>query len=156
MLNPMIAGGSSWAETDVFDIEAKAEDPATATSQQMLVRLQALLADRFKLKFHKESKEVSGYELLVAANGPKLKEADPAGPQSFSAAPLVKGQRMPVLTIASFLGLRLGRPAVRPAGDQAGPSLMTALQEQLGLRLHPQRIHVDVVVIDSVEKPSVN
>jgi hypothetical protein len=42
----MIVGGPAWAETDVFDIEAKAEDPATATSQQMLAMLQSLLTER--------------------------------------------------------------------------------------------------------------
>jgi uncharacterized protein (TIGR03435 family) len=184
VLNQMIVGGPAWAETDVFDIEAKAEDPATVTNQQMLVMLQSLLTERFKLKFHKETKEVSGYALLVAAGGSKLKEADPAEPQSFIAAPVVKGQKIPVLTLANVLAQRLGRPVFdqtsltglydftlkwtpdeielgpnglpRPAGDPSGPSLMTAIQEQLGLRLQSQKVPTEVVVIDSVERPTAN
>jgi len=186
VLNQMIASGPSWAETDSFDIEAKAEDAAATTSQQMLEMLQSLLTERFRLKFHKETRDLSGYVLLVAPNGSKLKEAAPDEQQSFSAAPAVRGQRVPVTTIGNFLSQRFGRvvinktaltglydftltwtpdetelgpnglPMSRPSADQSGPSLITALREQLGLRLETQKVPTEVLVIDSVQRPSEN
>src|SRR5215469_14036786 len=62
---------------DRFDLEAKAEDPQTATEADLQVMLQRLLADRFKLKFHRETQQVDGMELVVAKNGPKVRQAGP-------------------------------------------------------------------------------
>src|SRR5450755_783521 len=65
-----ITGGPAWLGTDRFDIEAKAEgDP---TKAQMMAMLQALLADRFQLKVHRESKEGNVYALVVGKSGHKL------------------------------------------------------------------------------------
>ena len=81
-----ISGGPNWLSTDHFDINAKM-DSATADALHKLTEdeakperqhmLQVLLADRFKLTFHRETKELSIYELVVAKNGPKLQEAKP-------------------------------------------------------------------------------
>ena len=71
----MISGGPDWVWGDNrYNVEAKAEDPK-ATEEQLLQMLQALLIERFNLKFHRETKEVQGYALVVAKNGPKLKDA---------------------------------------------------------------------------------
>jgi uncharacterized protein (TIGR03435 family) len=184
-LNQVIVGGPLWAETTAFDIEAKAENPSTTTSAQMLLMLQTLLADRFNLRFHRQNRDVPGFALLVSNNGPKLVEAKPEEPQTFTAAPTVKGQRMPTATIANFLSQRLGRIVVDKTGltgqydftltwtpdetelgpngqpvsrppDQTGPSLVTAVQEQLGLRLERTNVPMELFVIDSVEMPSAN
>ena len=56
-----------------FDVEAKAENPASATRQQLLTMLQNLLVERFQIKFHQVTKEEPGFALLVAKNGPKLR-----------------------------------------------------------------------------------
>src|SRR5215472_10757483 len=56
-----------------FDVEAKAENPASATRQQLLTMLQNLLVERFQIKFHRVTKEEPGFALLVAKNGPKLR-----------------------------------------------------------------------------------
>jgi uncharacterized protein (TIGR03435 family) len=65
--------GPSWMDSQRFDIIAKV--PAGATKEDARIMLQNLLADRFKLKLHKESKEAAIYELVVAKGGLKLKEA---------------------------------------------------------------------------------
>ena len=66
-----------------FDIEAKA-DSSSVTEKQLLAMLQNLLADRFRLHFHRESKEVSGYPLVVAKDGPKLKQPTGQGKASLN------------------------------------------------------------------------
>ncbi len=78
-LDQLLNGGPSWIGTDAFDIEAKAEDPEHTTQDQLRVMLQNLLAERFKLKFHREKKELQGFELTVAKGGLKMKEADGSG-----------------------------------------------------------------------------
>jgi uncharacterized protein (TIGR03435 family) len=79
-----ISGGPDWvylktgpssASNIAFQIEAVAEDPSKTTTEELRQMLQTMLADRFKLKLHHEMREVPGYVLLLAKNGPKLKEA---------------------------------------------------------------------------------
>jgi uncharacterized protein (TIGR03435 family) len=73
----LLKGGPDWVAggDNRYDLEAKAEDPSTATEAELQVMLQRLLADRFKLKFHRETQEVDGFELVLAKNGPKIKQA---------------------------------------------------------------------------------
>jgi uncharacterized protein (TIGR03435 family) len=86
------------------------------TTAQMLAMLRTLLTERFKLKVHRERKQMLGLALPVSPNGSKLKEASGDGPPSFAAAPVVKGQRVPVATIVNFLAERLGRAVVDKTG----------------------------------------
>jgi uncharacterized protein (TIGR03435 family) len=65
--------GPAWMDSQRFDVIAKV--PAGATKEDARIMLQNLLADRFKLKLHKGSKEAAIYELVVAKGGLKLKEA---------------------------------------------------------------------------------
>lgn len=71
----MLKGGPEWVARgdDRFDVEAKAEDPSTVTETGLKQMFQALLAERFKLKFRRETHEVQGFALVVAKNGPKMK-----------------------------------------------------------------------------------
>ncbi len=73
---PLITGGPSWTPAAEFDLQAKAEDPATATVAQFRLMFQSLLSDRFKLTFHKEAKELPGYVLSITKSGAKLGPAD--------------------------------------------------------------------------------
>jgi uncharacterized protein (TIGR03435 family) len=68
-----ISGGPGWLDTERFDITAKV--PQGATKEQMKVMLQNLLADRFQLALHHETKEMAMYALVVGKNGPKMKES---------------------------------------------------------------------------------
>jgi uncharacterized protein (TIGR03435 family) len=134
-----ISGGPSWLPSERFDIEAKM-DAATADAleklspdQRMLAQqqmLQALLADRFQLTVHRETKELTTYTLVIAKGGPKLQEAKPgdtypsggalpdgthAGVGSMSGGVLdgkVTAQAVPVARLAQSLTQMLGRPVL--------------------------------------------
>lgn len=173
-----LKGGPDWARSgDIrFNIEAKAEDP-NATEAQLIGMLQDLLIERFNLQFHRESLDVSGFALVVARNGPKLDEStseETAIRFSPSFKP-IEGQ--PTVAIASkysmtMLAELLTQIQPRPVNDEtglkgeydfklswdeaAGPYLVTALQEQLGLRLESRKVPVSLFVIDSAQKPAEN
>jgi len=68
---PAIEGGPGWINSERYTIEAKAEGTVSAATMRGPM-LQALLRDRFRLRIHAETKEVSGYALVVAKGGPKL------------------------------------------------------------------------------------
>jgi uncharacterized protein (TIGR03435 family) len=203
-----LSGGPAWVDSARFDIEAKAHlDPAEPTEDQISQMLQKLLADRFQLKLHKETKDLPVYELLIAKNGPKLDPPrgkgcfDPhAGvppPTPGPGEPPVRpcggfngnpgqllGAKVPMWRFAMNLSRVLGRNVVNktglegpyditlrwspnetlgspaltepPPADNAGPSLFTAIQEQLGLQLKSARGPVEFLVIDHAEKPGAN
>jgi uncharacterized protein (TIGR03435 family) len=132
-----ITGAPDWLNSERYDIDAKM-DPALADEIQKLgsgksqplrqQMLQALLADRFKLKVSHESKELAVYFLVVAKNGPKLQETKPGyvGPNDFDGpdgnratdsvtitrSGTVMGQAASVATLASTLSRQLGRPVL--------------------------------------------
>src|SRR4051794_3903358 len=87
-----VSGGAGGIGSGRFDVEGKADDPKTGVDQLRLM-LQSLLEDRFKLKIHRETKEVPVYLLVVGKNGPKFKmnedqvSADVNGPAPAGAGP---------------------------------------------------------------------
>ncbi len=209
-----LTGGPGWIDSAHFDIEAKADgDPSPA---QMRLMMQALLADRFKLTAHRETKELPVYELTAAKGGLKLEQPKPgscvAPDPNAPPMPPAPGQPAPcgrILMTMSPTGARmrganvtmaelvrilsnvlartvvdktgftgsfdiqlefapdmvlagLPRPptadpsSVAPSADTAGPSLFSAVQEQLGLKLESAKGPVEVLIIDHVERPSGN
>jgi Protein of unknown function (DUF3738) len=109
--------------------------------------LQALLADRFHLTIHRDTREMPVYFLVVSKGGAKLRESPPGS--------VGAGQS------AGTGWFRLDYAIDVTAGPDAGnapekPSLFTALQEQLGLKLEPGRAPVEMFVVDRAEKPSEN
>lgn len=203
----LIQGGPNWFRSEKFDIQAKAGSAANqelsglsgdqggAAKHRML---QALLADRFKLVVHRETKDLPGYALVIAKNGPKLREASGIegrveGQWGSNAQGLLSFRGTPMATLAEFVSERLGCvvvdhtglegkynftfqwPSVQTeaetsAGQEGGkqaannphmldasePSIFTAIQEQLGLKLEPAKNPVEVLFIDHIEKPSLN
>jgi uncharacterized protein (TIGR03435 family) len=174
-----LKGGPDWATFgDLrFNIEAKAEDPASATEEQLLQMLRALLIERFSLRFHRETQDVPGFALVVGKNGPKLREA--AGEETVTSfSPSFKPiQGQPTTLNAQKCSMsRLAdvftQMGERPVNDETGltsaydfklswdetngPSLVTALREQLGLRLESSKVPVSIFVIESAQKPSEN
>ena len=160
-----------------YTVDAKVEDPTKATEEQLLKMLQGLLIERFNLKYHIETKEMPGYTLVVAKNGPKLKESKSEDSGFSWGANGKPGREGPVcLTVqkwtASALAnmiTQMGRgPAVDKTGltgeydfklcwnDTDGPSLFSALQEQLGLKFEPQKVPVSFFIVDSAQKPTEN
>ena len=168
----LIEGGPNWVARDKFEITAKA---AGSVQHEGLVRmLQSLLADRFKLALHRETKQRPVYALTLGKNGPKLHLSDP-GSESLlgrrgGRGPLV-GQSASMPGLASILSMLMERKVLDQTGltgaydftleyapmdaiDSPLPSLVTALQDQLGLKLDATRGPVEVLVIDHAEKPS--
>jgi uncharacterized protein (TIGR03435 family) len=199
-----LLGGPDWvrSERERFDILAKAPDGTTRPQMQLMAR--ALLADRFKLKTHLETRSAPIYALVVARPdgklGPKLspmtfdckswlaarnrgeRVAPPpsngerltCGSQSSIGSIRGGGQIADLALVLSFLDV-LGRPVVdrsgltadyefelrwSPDSDRARPvnpdlpSLFTALREQLGLKLEAATGPVEMLVIDSAERPT--
>lgn len=186
----LIVNSPKWADEDQFSIEAKAEDVTNVTQAELTEMVQALVNERFNLKFHWEARQVSALALVVAKDGAKLeeptvKEDYPGSNRFVPALGQVIGQQASLWRLARFLSDRLGRLVVDRTGlngvydytlswspdeneiapngapvkaslGNAGPSLLTALEEQIGLRVEAQKVALDVLVIDSVQKPTVN
>jgi uncharacterized protein (TIGR03435 family) len=174
----LLKSDSNWIDrgSERFDIEAEADDPAKTTEKQLLEMLQTLLVDRFKLRFHREAEKVSGLALEVAKNGPKALHA-----AALSDAPDMGSDRRPpgeptvikahaysMPRFAQFLWLVEQMPVIDQTGlrgsydfmltwdDGSGPSLFTALTQQLGLRLKPGKVTVSAFVVDSAQRPAKN
>lgn len=176
--NAQIAGGPNWIESDRYDIEAKTGRPEKIAPDQLSPLMQDLLRERFHLKFHHETRELTVLAIVAAKSGAKLqpKAQDTTPGMNTSGGPtksklIATATPMPLL--ANYVGNRLGKIVVDKTGlsdtydftlewapDQASdstePSLITALREQLGLRLETQKSPVEVLVIDSIDRPSEN
>ena len=222
MKDSQISGAPGWIDSDHYDVEAKPEDSTVEAQRklspeerhaQLMRMLQSMLADRFKLTLHHETKELPLYALMVAKNGPKLHESLPSPGDPAPPGPLTPNGPQPRHSIrmmgrgdlsinsqdldmfAEVLSRQMGRLVVNktglkgaydftlkwtpdegeggmfggpppgpdgkprdvaPPADASGPSIFTALQEQLGLKLESQKGPVDTLVIDHLEKPSGN
>jgi uncharacterized protein (TIGR03435 family) len=150
---------------DLYDIGAKPENGGALTLQRFRPMLKALLEERFKLTAHRETKDVPGYVLSVAKGGPKLKPGDTAAGQSEINVGRLIGPNATIALFISLLAHPLGKPIVdktnltgaynidlkfAPDGDTAStrPSIFTAVQEQLGLKLESQKVPFETLVID--------
>lgn len=204
-----LSGAPPWLMSERYDIEAKAE--GNPGGDAMLPMLQGLVEDRLQFKFHRESKDLPVYALVVAKPG-KLHPAEgECGPPPSGPPPPPEPGKMPtpfcgglmmfpghlsgqkvaidqlLETLSRFTGRNVldktnltgkydidlqytpeqgqfqappggappGMPPLPPI-DPNGPSLFTALQEQLGLKLESQKAPVEIIVIDHIERPSEN
>lgn len=172
--------GPGWLDTERYEIVAKGA--GGAAEPELMRMLQSLLAERFQLTLHRETKELSVYALTVAKGGPKLQEGDPKSPRSvnFGVPPgAFSFHNYPMAALAEQLSSRLFQ-LERPVVDQTGLSgaynftlrlaesngelkrslaggpeaapIFAVLQEQAGLRLAAQKGPVEMLVIDHVEK----
>jgi uncharacterized protein (TIGR03435 family) len=120
-----ISGGPSWVESEHYDINAKPSGTAHPDTDEQMAMLRKLLDDRFKLKFHREPKELSVYALTIAKGGPKLK---PAVPSPEGRQPLViviypvGGAKLPArsATIGDLASVLQRATFDRPVLDQTG------------------------------------
>lgn len=216
--DPQLSESPGWLDSEHYNIEAKPDDSVDASKlgrdeRQVVLRamLQGMLADRFKLVVHHETREQSEYALVVTKNGPKFHETTapeidpktgPPGPPT-PGAPVPRGgirmmgrgdltcSGIGLKQFADVLARQIGHVVVdqtglkglydftlkwtpdegqgqmfkgaggppgdaSPPSDASGPTIFTALQEELGLKLESQKGPVDTIVIDHVERPSEN
>jgi uncharacterized protein (TIGR03435 family) len=177
-----IAGAPAWFSTKRYDIAAKVDDTPAPSNQ---VFLRTLLADRFSVVVHTETGEMPTFALVVARSG-KLIPSDfdcAAYAASPHALPVpgktpdcaaranmgaFSGKAISMPQLATSLGAFAERFTVDKTGlagrfdveltwdDAAGPSLVTAIQEQLGLKLVSEKGPVAVLVVDRAAEPSAN
>jgi uncharacterized protein (TIGR03435 family) len=204
-----VVGGPGWLLTDRYDLIAKMDGttdttpaaPGATTPSPMQLALRHLLEERFKLRVHRETREMDIYALVMAkpggSPGPGLKATTEDCAAAVAAAmrqpgPTPPGQPfcgigagpgrlrfggLPASAFAQAFAGPAGRMVVERTGltgswdfeltfapeargadaapvDPNAPSLFTAIQEQLGLKLEPTKGPVDVLVIDGIEKPT--
>jgi uncharacterized protein (TIGR03435 family) len=178
-----IVGGTGWMNDDKYTIITKDPEkisPGQEGQDRLMAKVRAMLADRFQLRIHRETKEMPVYALTVAKSGLKMvatpeegrEDAGLNASRTNEAKSAVEGRSLPVDVLTRFLSNQVGRTVVDRTGltgkydfrlvyspdlgDTTGPSIFTAVQEQLGLKLESEKGPVDVVVIDRAEKPSAN
>ncbi|MGB7265792.1 MAG: TIGR03435 family protein [Terracidiphilus sp.] len=185
LLEDQVDGLPAWAKSEPIAVQAKMDQETTAELaklplmerwKQMQLMLQAMLADRFELKAHRESRDLPIYILTVAKDGPKMKKTAPDGfgGNARYASGKVTAHEISAEALAANLSFTVGREVVNKTGLEGGydftldyapdgadasdprPSIFTALEEQLGLKLVPSKGPVDVIVVDHVERPSAN
>jgi uncharacterized protein (TIGR03435 family) len=163
-----ISGGPDWLNFDRFQLQAKAE---SAGEDRLRLMLQTLLAERFHMVTHHETRRMSVYFLVPAKSGPKLREWKRGGP-----VPTLPDdrhdnkfiERGPAAHLADLISSRpdVGLPVVDSTGlkgnylffvgwDQGG-DFIGAMKRQLGLTLKPGRAPIDVLVIDRIDRPDAN
>jgi uncharacterized protein (TIGR03435 family) len=176
--------GLDWQQNTFYDVAARAEDGTTPTKDEFRKMLQTLLVERFNFKFHREQKEMPVYAMIVEKGGPKFKES--ANDEVFVAYHGVHGRNqnlsashMTMESLANEIWNRffVDRPVIDRTGlngtydlrIEATPefrynsdpqpediNVFSAIREQLGLKLDPQKANVEVLIVDHVEKPSEN
>jgi uncharacterized protein (TIGR03435 family) len=172
-----LEGGPKWANSQRFHIDAKL--PPGAVREQIPLMMQALLAERFKLVFHRETKMLPEYDLVIAPGGPKLEatSSDALNDQSSSRGDRsIKGKALTMSNLASMLISAVGAPVAdrtgltgkynvnlafapmlgTPRDDEPLPTILAVLPQQLGLRLEKTKGPVEVLVIDKVQLPAEN
>lgn len=175
-----ISGGPPWLDSDRFEIAAKSEEPNDG-DEVLMTMLRTLMAERFKLSVHRETRTVRALLLEVAKSGPKLENAEQgeAATRSFHGAidasmitmtrfaeVLSRATELPVVDRTGLKGafnLKLRWRPESPWPTVTGvddamerPPLSTALEQQLGLHLESRKVPMEILVIDHAEKPTDN
>jgi uncharacterized protein (TIGR03435 family) len=190
-----VIGGPAWLDTDLFDIEAKtSEDMSGETDhvlalgrpapRKMMLMLQTLLAERFSLKVHRETRQENVFVLVVAKGGPKLqapKDTTRSGIASgrtggYGPGPAVgyyaQGFNASMVQIAHELESVMRRRVLDQTGLSGNydfrfeygddsttgnaPAYLTAFQDATGLKLNTAKGPVEFLVVDHADKPSAN
>jgi bla regulator protein blaR1 len=143
---------------------------------QMRPRLAALLAERFGLKVHREMREQPIYELIAGKGGPKVEAVSGNFKGLHIARNQFEGEGATMDMLSTALANQVERPVVDRTGlagsfnfklnwasldaattsDESGPSIFTAVREQLGLELRAAKGPAEVLIIDHVERPTAN
>ncbi len=167
--------GPPWLDSECFDVIAK--PPAGTPQNRFNAMLQTLLVERFKLAFHHESKMLPAYALIVDKKGPKIQPVEAGGSTGTSSGRgRLTGSKVSMAEFAEQLSVQLDRPVQdltrlqgvfdykllwtedkpvapgAPDDSATGPSLFSAMQEQLGLKLEGRKLPVQILVVDHIER----
>jgi uncharacterized protein (TIGR03435 family) len=166
-----------WVATERYDVVAVTGGADRLTDLERQPFIQSMLAERWKFRYHRETRPLNVYSLTAAKGEPKLAAYAGAGQYGMKLAG-TPGKLTLVSTkgniprLVEILSGQTGRIVqddtgltgeynftlewATEGGDASGPSLFTALQEQLGLKLETVRRPVEVIVIDQIDRPSEN
>jgi uncharacterized protein (TIGR03435 family) len=157
--------------SEMYDVVAKTEGEATPTEEQVRLMLQTLLADRFQLHLHRETRQMAVYDLVVGKNGPKLKDTagpKPAGdPEKIGTAMRWSFTDRTIAGLIDLIKVTVDRPILDKTGltgrydfsielDMEHPQEIQQSLEDLGLKLNSAKEPAEVLVIDHAAKPSAN
>jgi uncharacterized protein (TIGR03435 family) len=182
MPETQILNAPAWLASSRFDIQAEADigdRMKSLTSEQgnELKRrmVQNLLAERFQLKLHSETRTLPSYDLVLIKGGSKLQQSESSGKSFGVGRTHFNGQGLGMTSIAEELSKITGRVVVdktgltgrydfkllwtaddAPAIESDSPTLFTAIQEQLGLKLESAKEPVPVLIVDHVDQPTPN
>jgi uncharacterized protein (TIGR03435 family) len=172
--------GPDWMHDKTIRFDTVAQIRKGASREEALLMLRTLLAERLKLRWHFEKREIAHLALVPGRNGAHLKPPNGDGVVTapFQRAGRIVHNDMPLDTLTRLLSRFEGQPVTDETGltgtftiqlewapegkadspdPPAGPSLFTAVQQQLGLRLIPRKSAIDVLIVDAVERtPSAN
>jgi uncharacterized protein (TIGR03435 family) len=186
-----ISGGPDWIRTERWDVLAKMDGvDGKLPFGQIRPLILTLIADRFGLRIHKETKIMPIYALSVDRKGSKLARHAGGEQEVHNGNGTLAVKKIGMDWFSEWLSRKLGRVVIdktdlkgeydyklawspepeegnpdytgmppeapRAHAETAGPSIFTALQEQLGLRLVSEKGAVEIVVIDSVQRASAN
>ncbi|HVW12110.1 MAG TPA: TIGR03435 family protein [Bryobacteraceae bacterium] len=173
-----ISGGPGWMITDGFDVNATTGTTKDLNDIELQPYWESLLTGRFRMKYHRESKEMQVYSLTVAKSGAKLTGHQGGGDTSTHISNgrdrvSVTSTNISMTSFAGLLGRRLDRMVIDKTGlsgsydvsvdwapeastDTDEASIFTALQDQLGLKLESGKAPVEIIVIDGLERPGDN
>jgi uncharacterized protein (TIGR03435 family) len=173
-----LMAGPDWVKSKEFryDIDAKTSPDASRESIQAM--LQTLLAERFRLQTHNEPRPLAHYELVIAKGGLKMHEAAPDAPENFKFLfGRLASARTPMYRFVMLLSRQMRQAVLDKTGlrgqyaldlkwtpdsgtaepaAESGPSIFSAIQDQLGLKLEPHKTPVPILVIDRAEKVPVS
>ncbi len=166
--------GPGWLETEFYDLLAKTSEPVSDSVRRLM--LEDMLARRFELVAHFETKQLPSYELLVGEGGLKIKPVEPEGPPGrvYGRKNGIRAEQASMRVLADVLARELDRPVLDKTGvagifdfdvkwtpltaepeAETGPSVFAAVRA-LGLKLEPRKAPIQVLVVDHMAKPSPN
>jgi uncharacterized protein (TIGR03435 family) len=183
-----IVGLPDWTHSTSFNVETKMDENTARALAKLSVEeqekerqlmLQAVLADRFKLRVHHEFRERTTFALEIAPGGPKLTESQsgevPSPLAMRDGRIVLRAQTLDALAtvlthVAAVDRLVVDETGLKAKYDMAltwapdnpqddagsGLSFLTALREQLGLKLTPSKSPIDTIIVDHVERPTEN